>query len=138
MHREFYISTEKNKLDIPQIHHQIKHSYWGDYRTMELTKNTIENSMCFGVYSKTGVQVGFARVLTDHVVLAYIMDVIIFDQNKGQGLGKMLINHILDHPILKNVQTIALKTKDAHGLYESYGFKSIGNSPMWMAKDIAK
>lgn len=138
MNAEFYISTEKSKLNISRIHQEVKNSYWGDYRTLEMTKSTIENSICFGVYSKTNEQVGFARVLTDKVVLSYIMDVIIFDAYRGKGLGKMLIEYILNHPIIKNVQTIALKTKDAHGMYEPYGFNKIGDSSMWMAKDIAK
>lgn len=138
MKGEFYISTEKNKLNIQRVHKEVKESYWGDYRTLEMTKSAIENSICFGVYSKTNEQVGFARVLTDKVVLAYIMDVLIFDAYRGKGLGKMLIECILNHPTIKNVQTIALKTKDAHGMYEPYGFNRIGDSTMWMAKDIAK
>lgn len=138
MSANFYISTDKSKLDIIKIHQEVKDSYWGDYRTMEMTKSTLENSMCFGIYSEADGQIGFARVLTDQVVLAYIMDVLIFNPYRGKGLGKMLMDSILDHPIMKKVQTIALKTKDAHGLYESYGFSRIGDSAMWMAKDLAK
>lgn len=138
MRGKFYITTEKDKLDIDKIHEEVKNSYWGDYRTLEMTQNTITHSLCFGVYSDVGKQVGFARVLTDKVVMAYIMDVLIFDGYQGQGLGKMFVEYVLNHPEIKSVQTIALKTKDAHGLYTPYGFKRVGDSPMWMAKDIAK
>lgn len=134
----FYITSDKDKLDIAKIHKTIKESYWGDYRTLEMTKATIKNSECIGVYSDGGEQVGFARLITDKVVLAYIMDLIIFEPFQGQGLGKMLIRHILELPEIKNVHTVALKTKDAHGLYEPFGFKKVGNSTMWMAKDSAK
>ncbi|WP_420322500.1 GNAT family N-acetyltransferase [Flagellimonas sp.] len=135
---DFYISDDKNKLDVQRVHKEVKDSYWGDYRTKEMTLRTIENSMCFGLHSEKEGQIGFARVLTDKVVFAYIMDVIIFDPFKGKGLGKKFMQHILEHPEIKHVQTIALKTKDAHGLYEAFGFQKVGNSEMWMAKDKAK
>ncbi|NAY91000.1 GNAT family N-acetyltransferase [Muricauda sp. JGD-17] len=138
MKSEFYISSDKDQLDIPRIHQEIKSSYWGGYRTLEMTKQTIEACMCFGVYSKTDGQVGFARVLTDKVVFAYLMDVIIFPAHKGKGLGKMLIKHIMECPDIKNVHTIALKTKDAHSLYEPHGFIKVGDSKLWMALDRAK
>ena len=83
---DFDISTDKSKLNVPKIHQKIKGSYWGGYRTEEMTIATIENSMCFGMYSKTGEQMGFARVLTDKVVFAYLMDVMIFEPYKGKGV----------------------------------------------------
>lgn len=138
MESEFYISTDKSKLDVTKIHEEVKSSYWGGYRTLEMTEKTIETCLCFGIYSRTDGQVGFARVLTDKVVFAYVMDVIIFEHHQGKGLGKMLMKHILEHPDIKKVHTVALKTKDAHGLYEPMGFAKVGNSDMWMAMDKAK
>ncbi len=135
---DFYISSNKSELDVPKIHEVIKNSYWGSYRDMDETLKTIENSMCFGLYTKTDGQIGFARVLTDKVVFAYIMDLIIFESHRGKGLGKTLTEHIINHPEIKEVHTIALKTRDAHGLYESFGFSSIMDSPMWMSRDKAK
>ncbi len=132
-----HISTDKTLLDFEKVHFKIKNSYWGGYRSKEQTKKTIENSICYGVY-KAKQQIGFARVLTDEVVFAYIMDVVIFDGYKGQGLGKKLMEHILEDPIIKNVLTVALKTKDAHSLYEKFGFQKVGNSELWMAIDKAK
>src|SRR5690606_8393229 len=79
-----------------------------------------------------------ARLLTDSVVFAYIMDVVIFDPYKGRGLGKMLIKYIMDRPDVQTVKTVALKTKDAHALYEAFGFERVGNSEMWLAIDRAK
>lgn len=134
---EFYISSDRQELDVLKIHQAVKDSYWGEYRNMEMTQLTIDNSMCFGVYTKEGEQVGIARVLTDKVVFAYIMDVLIFDGFRGKGLGKKLMEHIMEHPQIKQVQTIALKTKDAHSLYEPFGFEKVGDSELWMAKDNA-
>lgn len=134
----YTISKDKNLLQFDKIHKAIKTSYWGGYRTEQQTKTTIENTICFGVYNEVMEQVGFARVLTDQVAFAYIMDVIIFDDYQGKGLGKWLVAHILEDACIKNVLTISLKTKDAHKLYEKYGFKAVGNSELWMAIDKAK
>lgn len=135
---EYYISSDKDKLDVPKIHQEVKSTYWGGYRTPEMTQKTIDACLCFGVYSNEDEQVGFARVLTDKVVFAYLMDVIIFEPYKGKGLGKKLVATILEHPDIKVVHTVGLKTMDAHGLYEPLGFKKIGDSTMWMAMDNAK
>ncbi len=135
---EFYISEDKAKLDIEKVHKEIKATYWGGYRSPEETKRTIDNSICFGLFNSDDEQIGFARLLTDSVVFAYIMDVVIFDPYKGRGLGKMLIKHIMDRPDVQTVKTVALKTKDAHTLYEAFGFERVGNSEMWLAIDRAK
>ncbi|MEM8927326.1 MAG: GNAT family N-acetyltransferase [Bacteroidota bacterium] len=131
------ISSDRSLLDVNKIHGVIKNSYWGSYRSVEQTKKTIENSLCFGAY-RAEEQIGFARVLTDEVVLAHIMDVVIFEGYKGKGIGKILMEYILKDPRVRDVLSITLKTKDAHTFYEKYGFKKVGNSKLWMAIDRAK
>ncbi len=131
------ISSDKSLLNVDKVHRAIKNAYWGSYRSVEQTKKTIENSICYGVY-RSKEQIGFARVLTDEVVFAHIMDVIIFEEFKGQGIGKKLVEHILKDSRMKDVLTICLKTKDAHAFYEKYGFEPVGNSDLWMAIDNAK
>lgn len=133
---ETYITTDKEELDIAKIHQYIsKESYWGMGRTLEDVQKTIQHSHCFGLYSESNDQLGFARVVTDFVVFAYLMDVIIFKEYQGKGLGDKLITYIVESDALRNIKTFALKTKDAHTLYERYGFEKIGNSKLWMAKD---
>jgi GNAT superfamily N-acetyltransferase len=135
---EYYFSTDKEKLDVTKIHAYIsKESYWGRDRSLQQVRETIEHSVCFGMYSGQE-QLGFARVVTDHVIFAYIMDVVIFEGCRGKGYGKKLMAFIMDHELLKRAGTIALKTKDAHSLYSQFGFERVGNSPLWMANDNIK
>tara|TARA_R110000765_G_scaffold163614_1_gene268532 strand:- start:195 stop:611 length:417 start_codon:yes stop_codon:yes gene_type:complete len=131
-----YISTDKGKLDVSKIHQYISvESYWGKERTIAEVKTTIENSFCFGMYDQNDNQIGFTRLVTDYVLFAYLMDVIIFPEYQGSGYGKKLVAHIMSHEIIKKVKTVALKTKDAHELYAKHGFKVVGDSPMWMSID---
>lgn len=135
MEQDYFISTDKSLLDSNAIQQFIANSYWGNGRSLDEVKTTIENSYCFGIYTSDKEQIGFARVVTDYIYFGYIMDVIILDKFQGQGYGKILVEHMLNNNTIKNLKTIALKTKDAHLLYEKFGFNKIGDSPLWMSID---
>lgn len=135
---DYFISEDKSILKIDKIHSFISKSYWGEGRTFEEVNLAIQNSLCFGIYNHGHDQLGFARVVTDYLFFGYFMDVIIFEKYQGSGYGKILIEHMLDHPVIKKLKTVALKTKDAHSLYEKYGFNKIGDSPFWMSIDRQK
>ena len=138
MRTNFDISTDKTLLNIDFIHDFISNSYWGKARTKRQTIKTIESSLCFGMYTENKEQIGFARIVTDYAFFGYFMDVIIAQGHQGMGLGKILIEHMLNHEIVEGLQTVALKTKDAHLLYEKYGFKKVGGSSLWMSIDRQK
>ena len=120
------ISTKKSDLDIKFINAFISNSYWGKGRTIEETKKCIENSLNFGMFSN-GKQIGYARVVTDFTIFAYILDVFIMENERGKGFSISIMNDIMNHPKLKNLKTWKLATSDAHGLYKKYGFDSIIN-----------
>lgn len=136
MNKEINISRNKTILDIDFIHNYLSmESYWAKGRSREDVVKSIENSICFGVFNEEQNQIGFARVITDCVVFAWIMDIFITDNYRGRGISKTLISHIVNIPELKNVNGIGLRTNDAHGLYEKFEFKRIDNSETWMLKN---
>ena len=120
------ISTKKSDLDIQFINDFISSSYWGKGRTIEETKRCVENSLNFGLYSDRK-QIGYARVISDFTIFAYILDVFIIESERGKGFSIQLMNEIMNHAQLKNVKTWKLTTSDAHGLYKKYGFDSLEN-----------
>ena len=118
----FTISIDKNKLDVVAIHDYLcNRSYWAQGRTIEAVRKSIENSLCFGVYDKDDHFVGFARVITDCTVFAYLLDLFILESYRKCGLGKYLVDHIVNNEDLKNLRW-RLDTKDAHELYRKFGF----------------
>lgn len=130
----FHISTDNSKLDIEVIHSfLINQSYWAKNRSLETVKKSIENSLCFGLYFGNK-QIGFGRVATDFAVFAWILDVFIIDEYRGKGLSKEIINSILKHEGLQNIQRWGLATKDAHGLYEQFGFHKCLTPEIFMEK----
>nr|WP_319998075.1 GNAT family N-acetyltransferase [uncultured Draconibacterium sp.] len=116
------ISTDKKRLDIKVLHNYLSNeSYWAKGRTLETVQRSIENSLCFGVYVENK-QVGFARVITDYAVFAWLLDVFILPEFQGKGYGKKLMEVIITHNDLQGLRRWGLGTDDAHGLYKQFGF----------------
>lgn len=120
----YFISTDKRKLRVRNIHKFLTNSYWAKGIPIEAVKKQIKNSFCFGLYSNSE-QIGYARLITDYIGFAYLCDVYIKEGFRGQGLSKRLMEEIINHPKLRNIKTWMLSTNDAHGLYEKYGFKAL-------------
>jgi len=123
---DLIIRDDKSKLDVELIHNFLSTSYWANGRTIEEVKKSIEHSICFGVYND-GKQIGFARIVTDYTVFAYLMDVFILEEDRGKGLSKLLLKKIFEDDRLKNIKKWMLATKDAHLLYAQFGFGEIKN-----------
>jgi len=134
---EYYISTDKSKLDIDLIFWFLsKESYWAQNRSIETISRSIENSLCFGVFQDER-QIGFARVVTDYAVFAWILDVFILKEFRQLGLGKMLMSSIMNHENLQNPQRWGLATNDAHSLYEKFGFQTLSH-PEWFMEIVSR
>jgi N-acetylglutamate synthase-like GNAT family acetyltransferase len=127
------VSTDKSKLDINVIHGFLSESYWAKGRTQEQVKQSIENAICFGIYLKNN-QIGFARVLSDKVAFAYLMDVFILEKYRGNGFSQALLTAIFNNQELKNVSKWFLATRDAHGLYRKFGFREVARPERLMEK----
>ncbi|MGV3695710.1 GNAT family N-acetyltransferase [Flavobacterium sp.] len=129
------VSTDKNRLDVPFVQNFLKDIYWAAGRTIDEVQTTIDASFCFGIYLD-GKQVGFARVVTDYVVFAYLMDVFIDEKHRGKGYSSMLIDAMMKEPELQRVKIWRLATSDAHFLYRKFGFKPLATPEKMMEKVI--
>ena len=117
-----YIITDgKNHISARAVKNLLDGSYWAPDRPLELVEKTIENSICVGVFLGDDL-IGFARVVTDKAVFAWIADVIVREDHRGKGLGKEIVSFIQAHPDVPEHSQL-LRTRDAHGLYEKFGFK---------------
>lgn len=134
---EIIISTDKSKLDISLIHNFLSNSYWAKERTMEQVKKSIDNTICFGLYLNNK-QIGFARVLTDQVVFAYLMDVFIVEMYRGNGYSKILMHEILNYQDFSEIGKWFLATRDAHNLYKQFQFVEIPKPEMYMERVKSK
>jgi GNAT superfamily N-acetyltransferase len=119
------ISTDRGRLDVAMIHAFLADdSYWVPGISRSSVEKCIKHSLCFGVYTDNR-QIAFARVVTDYVRYAHLLDVFVLPEFRGRGLGKLLMSNILSHPELGTIARYTLGTQDAHGLYAQYGFTAI-------------
>jgi GNAT superfamily N-acetyltransferase len=130
----YRISTDPKLLDRDAIHAFLREAYWSPNLPRAVFDRSLEHSLVFGLYGSDGAQAGFARVVTDRVVFAYLADVFVLEQHRGRGLGVWLIETVLSHPDLQGLRRIVLGTMDAHALYSRFGFQP-ANSDILMTLD---
>lgn len=121
----YIISTDHEKLDMNYIHHFLStESYWAKNIPLDIVKQAVQGSLCFGVY-ENDKQIGFARVITDYATFGYLADVFIDKHYRGKGLSKALMNEIMAHQNIKKLRRFMLATLDAHSLYTQFGFTQL-------------
>ena len=119
----FLISSQKEQVDIDAVHTMLSRSHWAQGRSREAIEKTIANSLCFSLI-KAHEQIGFARVLTDGVAYAVILDMIIREDFRGQGLGKWLVQCIGEHPDVVPLRQV-LWTSVAFDFYKKTGYEEV-------------
>ena len=106
----------------------LKTTYWANRRTEDTIEKSMRNSACYGIWSDEEQKLlGFARVISDYATTWYLCDVIIDEAYRHQGLGKQLVSHIASE--FTGLRGLLL-TRDAHGLYEKYGFEKVNGRAM--------
>jgi len=121
------ISTESARLDRDLVHGYLSgRSYWAARIPRKVVDRSIEGALCFGVYDGEA-QVGFARVITDRATFAYLADVFVLESHRGRGIASWLMEVVMGHPDLQGLRRWILMTRDAHGLYEKFGFRPIAD-----------
>ena len=131
---DYLISTDRSRLDVELIHDFLSRtSYWASGRTLDVVRRSIENSLAFGIY-KENDQVGFARIVTDYATFAWVADVFVLTEHRSRGLSKWLIEVMLSHSQLQGFRRWVLATKDAHSLYERFGFIPLHRPERWLER----
>jgi GNAT superfamily N-acetyltransferase len=134
MFPNYTITTDKEKINIDIVYNYLcNESYWSKNIPLDVVKRGIENSVCFSVFYKEE-QIGFARAITDKATFGYLADVFIKEPHRGKGLSKWLMQTILDNKKLQGFRSWMLATKDAHSLYEKFGFKLTSDTTRIMRK----
>jgi GNAT superfamily N-acetyltransferase len=128
------VITDPARIDLDRVEALIRQTYWAAQRPRDQIERALNHSILFGAYRKgDGLQVGFCRVLTDFVSFGWVADVIVDEAFRGHGIGKALMQAVVDHPELAGLP-LALSTADAHGLYEQLGFTQLPRPQQWMLR----
>jgi GNAT superfamily N-acetyltransferase len=119
----YFVSDDQQRLDIERIHRWLSEEcYWSLGRTFDQVERSMRNSIVVGCYASDGAQVGLARWVTDEATFAWLCDVFITDDHRGRGLGEFMVGAAMEHPTVDGLRIRLLATRDAHGLYQRFGF----------------
>jgi GNAT superfamily N-acetyltransferase len=128
---DFVVSDDPERLDKATVVRFITGSYWAEGIPQATMQRAIAHSLCFGLY-EGDKQVGFARVVTDRATFGYLCDVFVEESHRGGGLGQWLVECVLEHPELQGLRRLSLMTRDAHTLYERFGFKPMADPTRYL------
>src|SRR2546423_9639327 len=120
----FELDDDPTRVDRTAIHAYLGgESYWAKGRTRERQDELIDASArVVGLY-RDGRQIGFARAVDcDAAGFMYLADVYVLDEHRGRGFGVELVRELVEHGPYAHRRWI-LHTRDAHALYERFGFE---------------
>jgi len=121
---DYEITTDPSRIDVESAHAFLSKTYWSPGIPLAVVRKAIENSLCVAAFI-AGKQVAFARAVTDRATFAYLADVYVLEEHRGRGLSRAMIEALLKHPDLQGLRRLLLATRDAHGLYGKFGFKTL-------------
>lgn len=127
------IDDDKGRLDVARVHAWLAGSYWSPGIARDTVARAIAGSHAIGAYDGAR-QLGFARAITDHATFAWIADVFVDEDARGQGIGRRMVGWFLDHPRLAGIRRFGLVTADAHGVYEALGFHALLRPERYMER----
>ena len=118
----FEVDDDRERIDIDAVHDFVSnHSYWAPGRARDEQERLVqEAARVVGLYHGDR-QIGFARAVSDGASITYLGDVYVLPEYRGRGLGMELVREMIEHGPLAEKRWI-LHTKDAHTLYEKFGF----------------
>jgi GNAT superfamily N-acetyltransferase len=103
-----------------------REAYWSIGIRREVFDRAVDHSLVASAFIGDE-QVAFARVVTDRATFAWLCDVFVAQPARGQGVATRLIEAIVAHPDLQGLRRWALRTRDAHALYQRFGFSVLAD-----------
>lgn len=138
MDPRYRITSDRAEIDRERVHRWLSDdSYWAAGRSRARQDAAIDGSRCYGVIDDSaGEQVAFARVVTDGATFAWLCDVYVDRAHRGRGVSVALVGHIVRELEALDLRRWALRTGDAHGLYERFGFTELDELETWMVREL--
>ncbi len=133
-HAGYLISDDPARLDVDAIHAYLTRSYWAEGIPRDTVARALAQSLCIGLYTSSGAQIGLVRVISDYATFAYLCDVYVLESHRNRGLAKAAMEFVTAHPRLQGLRRLQLVTRDAQSLYARYGFTVVAQPEMHMEK----
>ena len=124
-HGQYEIDDELEHLDFTRVHSWLTTTYWSPGVSREKVERAAHySSLVVGCYLDDK-QVAYLRVISDRTTFAWVCDVFVDEDHRGQGLAQKMVHFALEHPDHQGLRRWLLATKDAHGVYRKAGFDAL-------------
>ena len=130
----YQADDDVTRIQLDVVHQFLVTAYWSKDVPRDVVERALANSVTIGLYAPDGSQVGLARAVTDRATFAWIADVYVLPEHRGAGLGRFVVETLLEHPELQGLRRIMLATADAHELYRGYGFEDLDDPRRYLAR----
>jgi GNAT superfamily N-acetyltransferase len=127
------VTDDPARIDINLAYHWLQQTYWGAATSRETFDRAIANCFCVAAFVD-GQQCGFARAITDYATFAWVSDVVVAADARGQGIGRAMVSYMLAHPRMQGLRRWNLNTRDAQGVYAPLGFKTVTDPSAYMER----
>ncbi len=126
---DYAASDDPAWIDEPVVHAFLARSHWAAGIPVDVMRRSLAHSLCFSARrlrdGRPEAMVGFARIVTDRSTFAYLCDVFVLEEHRGRAVSLLLLDAIMTHPDLQGLRRFVLSTKDAHAIYERFGFHAL-------------
>jgi GNAT superfamily N-acetyltransferase len=130
----YWISDDRSLIDVDVVHGWMSgESYWAKGRQREVTARSIEHSLVLGLYTTEGEQAGFARFVTDRATFAWLCDVFVAAEHRGNGAGTFLVQTAVGHPDVAGIRQLLMATP-GRSLYRRHGFADLRRPERWLER----
>jgi GNAT superfamily N-acetyltransferase len=132
---DYVLTTDPARVDVDRVHRWLsEESYWAAGRAHANVARSIDGSRPYSVFAD-GEQIAFARAVTDSATFAWICDVFVDAGHRGRGVGRWMVDSIIEDLSAEGVDRFLLATKDAHGVYERSGFTPLEGAGRFLEID---
>lgn len=108
-----------------QVAELLGETYWAEGRKALEQAQLNSQTHLLLAHCRGSRVLAFARVILLNRRSAYLADVVVHREHRGNGIGTELLERLLKHPAMAQVGRIMLVTKTAQNLYLRFGFKAV-------------
>jgi GNAT superfamily N-acetyltransferase len=127
---DWFISTDPALVQLDTVYPWLRDCYWSPGVRRDVVERAFAGSLVAGAYRGT-TQIGVARAVTDQATFAWLADVFVDDDARGQGIATAMVRALLADPRLQTLRRWVLATRDAHRVYQPLGFTPV-DPAIWM------
>lgn len=129
-----------SEAQIRELHALYQAEWWSAGRTLDEVRTLLRHSDVIVALAEadSGRLAAFARVLTDRVCKALVLDVIVAPDCRGQGLGRRLMAALLAHPAVAGVRHVELYCRPGMAaFYARWGFRAAAGELLFLRREDA-